>query len=56
MEYWARILLNEQKGYYHPSPLWLYRESQYSTSQSPEYNDLNQLLIKEFKSLWEKRS
>mgnify|MGYP003631302662 FL=1 len=55
-EYWARILFNEHKGYYHPYPLWLYRESHYSTSQSPEYNDLNQLLIKEFKSLWEKRS
>tara|TARA_R100000541_G_scaffold48671_1_gene55767 strand:+ start:47 stop:808 length:762 start_codon:yes stop_codon:yes gene_type:complete len=54
-EYWARILFNEYKGYYHPSPLWLYRESSYSTSQSPEYNDLNKLLIKEFKNLWEKR-
>lgn len=29
-EYWARILFYNNKGIYHPEPLWLYRESDYS--------------------------
>jgi hypothetical protein len=32
-EYWARILFYENKGIYHPDPLWLYRVSDYSHSR-----------------------
>ena len=32
-EYWAWILFYENKGIYHPNPLWLYRVSDYSHSR-----------------------
>ena len=55
MAYCALILLNEHKGLYDSDPSWLYRESKFSTSKSSEYDDLNQLVLNEFKKLWERK-
>lgn len=55
MEYWARILLNEYKGYYHPTPLWLYRVSNYSTSNLGGFEDYNKTILQEYKKLWKEK-
>ena len=46
MEYWARMLLYEQKGYYHPIPLWLYRNSEYDHSNLGGFEDFNKTILK----------
>ena len=55
MEYWARILLNEYKGYYHSTPLWLYRVSNYSTSNLGGFEDYNKTILQEYKKLWKEK-
>ena len=55
MEYWARILLNEQKGYYESSPLWLYRNSEYDTSNLGGFEDFNKTILTEYKRLWKEK-
>jgi hypothetical protein len=55
MEYWARMLLNEQKGYYHSTPLWLYRNSEYDTSNLGGFEDFNQTILTEYKRLWKEK-
>ena len=58
-EYWSRILFNNHKGYYESEPLWLYRVSEFSTSQKEDdfktNVEPNQIKIKEkYSLLWEK--
>ena len=55
MEYWARMLLYEQKGYYHPIPLWLYRVSDYSLSNLGGFEELNKTIFIEYKKLWKEK-
>ena len=55
MEYWARILLNEYKGYYESTPLWLYRVSDYSTSNLGGFEDFNKTILNEYKKLWKEK-
>jgi len=55
MEYWARILLYEQKGYYHPTPLWLYRNSEYDHSNLGGFEDFNKTILTEYKKLWREK-
>lgn len=55
MEYWARILLNEYKGYYDPNPNWLYRVSNYSTSNLGGFEDFNKTILEEYKKLWKEK-
>ena len=60
-EYWARILFNELKGYYHPIPLWKYRVSMKSlgfkaessgTDHRPPY--LEKIKLK-YSQLWNEK-
>jgi hypothetical protein len=55
MEYWARMLLYEQKGYYHPIPLWLYRISDHSLSNLGGFEELNKTIFIEYKKLWKEK-
>ena len=55
MEYWARILLNEHKGFYDPKPNWLYRVSNYSTSNLGGFEDFNKTILNEYKKLWKNK-
>ena len=55
MAYWALILLNEHKGTYEPNPTWLYRVSNYSTSNLGGHEDFNKVMIEEFKKLWKEK-
>ena len=59
-EYWSRILFNEYKGYYENIPMWLYRVSEFSTSQQEDdfKNNIapNQQKIKEkYQKLWSEK-
>lgn len=55
MEYWARILINGYKGYYENTPLWLYRVSDYSTSNLGGFEDFNKTILDEYKKLWKEK-
>ena len=55
MEYWARILLYEHKGYYENNPLWFYRVSNYSTSNLGGFEDFNKTILDEYKKLWKEK-
>ena len=55
MEYWARMLLYEQKGHYESTPLWLYRNSRYDTSNLGGFEDFNKIILTEYKKLWEEK-
>ena len=54
--YWALILINEHKGTYEPNPTWLYRVSNYSTSNLGGFEDFNKVMIEEFKKLWKEKT
>lgn len=45
-EYWARVLFNNKRCMYIEYPCWLYRKSEYSTSNEITDNKVNQLLDK----------
>lgn len=51
-EYWARVLFNGLKVSYEPSPLWLYRMSEYSHGTMPvakqEVPKWNDLILKKY--------
>ena len=53
--YWALILLNEHKGLYDSDPSWLYRESNFSTSNLGGFEDFNKTMVLEFKKLWKEK-
>ena len=56
MAYWALILINEHKGTYEPNPTWLYRVSNYSTSNLGGFEDFNKVMVEEFKKLWKEKT
>lgn len=51
-EYWARVLFNDLGVQYEPTPLWLYRMSQYSLGSKPlaerETPNWNNLILKKY--------
>ncbi len=59
-EYWARILFYGYKGKYNPIPYWLYRESNYSTSQKENDFENNvgpniEKIKQKYRKLWKEK-
>jgi len=57
-EYWSRILFYGHKGYYESEPMWIYRESKISLSNT-EMNHLPECVEKvktKYGRLWQERS